>query len=303
MELDAPAGQFVRMTYEPDARDTLFEDLAHGRTDPVQAEAKAAEQGLSPLNPPLDPSRYDPMAEHHWTLAMAVAWIAWRDLDRVREVLPSWRRDHLDWFWRSYRVPDGAGGWTVREGWVLERVHKGEAPFMFLAICEAVDASEGTPIDPAMGLTVRTAREQLWQRLGDGDLTAATTEDNGRILQIPAHEWAFLEHGEFRDRDALYIRTDVLRGPKYLRDVLVPRTNVVAQWPSNYTASSASGLHALIREIADEVAKPGMRATQRNDSIREAAKAKGITPPGVSTIKEALRGTKHIRSRNSRSKP
>lgn len=290
-------GEHVRLDYEPDARDLLFDDLSHGRIEPAQAEARARKLGLSPLNPAPEVAQYDPMAENFWTLAMAVAWIAWRDIGRVRDVLPSWRRDHKDWFYRKYRVPDGAGGWSNRAGWILDRVHQGEAPFMFLALCEAFDASEGNPIDPAMRLTIRAARERLWQRLADGDLAATTAIEGARIVQIAGHEWAFLEHGESRDRDVLYVRNDTWRGPKYAGDVLIHRKSLLALWPSEVAQSPTLGLHALIRQIADEVSKPGIRAVDRNNLVREAAKARRLTPPSDTTIKEALKGTKHIRSR------
>lgn len=293
--------EYVRSAYEPDARDLLFDDLSHGRIEPAEAEARASELGLSPLNPALEVAKYDPMVENFWTLAMAVAWIAWRDIDRVRDVLPSWRRDHQDWFYREYRVPDDAGGWRKRAGWILERVHKGEAPFMFLSLCEAIDASEGNPLDPAMRLTIRTAREQLWQRLGDGELAATTAIEGAGIVQIPAHEWAFLAHGESRERDVLYVRNDTWRGPKYAGDVLIPRKSLLTLWPGEVAQSPTMGLHELIRQIADEVAKPGMRATKRNEAIREASKAKGLTAPSDTTIKEALKGTKHIQSRRPKS--
>ena len=214
---------FAWQQFEPDARDLLFDDLSHGRIEPAQAELRARELGLRPLNSELDVTQYDPMAENHWTLAMAVAWIAWRDIDRVRDVLPSWRRDHQDWFHSEYRVPDGAGGWSNRAGWILERVHKGEAPFMFLSLCEAIDASEGNPIDPAMRLTIRAAREQLWQRLGDGELAATTVIDGAGIVQIPAHEWAFLEHGEIsRARRALYPERHLAQTELFRRSVAPP---------------------------------------------------------------------------------
>lgn len=296
-------GEYARLAYEPDARDLLFDDLSHGRIEPAQAEERARELGLSPLNPALEIAQYDPLAENFWTLAMAVAWIAWRDIDRVRDELPSWRRDNLDWFHREYRVPDEAGGWTKRAGWILERVHKGEAPFMFLALCEAIDASEGSPIDPAMRLTIRAAREQLWQRLGDGELAATTAIDGAGIVQIAAHEWAFLEHGESGDRDVLYVRNDTWRGPKYAGDVLISRKSLLTLWPGEVAQSPIMGIRELIRQIADEVATPGMRATNRNDAIRKAAKARNVTPPSDTTIKDALKGTSHIRSRKRQPKP
>jgi hypothetical protein len=104
---------------------------------------------------------------------------------------------------------------------------------LILSLCEAIHASEGNPIDPAMRLTIRAAREQLWQRLGDAEIAAAAAIDGAGIVLIPSHEWAFLEHGVTRDRDVLYVRNDTWRGPKYAGDVLIPRKRLLALWPGD----------------------------------------------------------------------
>jgi hypothetical protein len=64
---------------------------------PHEAEAEAARCGLAPLNPDPDPKIFDPMREVRWSLPMALAWIVWRDPNRVREQWDKWRRQKFEW--------------------------------------------------------------------------------------------------------------------------------------------------------------------------------------------------------------
>lgn len=63
---------------------------------------------------------------------------------------------------------------------------------------------------------------------------------------------------------------------------------------------AANPLHVLIREAADRLntsdLPPAGRALQFRDLIRAEVKKKGAASPADSTIKEALKGTKHLRS-------
>lgn len=230
------------------AREALFDDLSNDKTTPEEAEARARELGLEPITPTLDPALFDPMRETHWTLAMAVSWIAWADLDRVRECLPRWRAQDQDWSWREFIVGDGAGGSTVRAGYLLERTHKGESPLLFLSVCEAVEASEGAPLNSAQRHTINEAQRLLWEKLGSGELTASTVF-NGAPHVIPAHEWAFLRAGEHRDRDVLYLDRDSWLGPRYDSDVIVPRDDVLKRWPApQSTAGAETRAESALRE-------------------------------------------------------
>lgn len=269
-------GEYAPLAYEHNVRDLLFDDLSHGRIEPAQAEERARELGLAPLSPTLDVALYDPMAENYWTLAMVVNWIAWRDVDRLRDVLPSWRRDHQDWFYRDYRVPDGAGAWVTRSGWILERVHKGEAPFLFLSLCEAIEASESAGIDPAMRRTIRGAREDLWLELGAGRVMATTATEGASIFQIPPHEWAFLEHGESRGRDVLYVRNDTWRGPKYAGEVLISRQNVLSIWPIEPVTACREEQSASAAEwyITTGRTRAETNLRERKERISESSKSK-----------------------------
>lgn len=65
-------------------RDDLITMVQRGQMIPADAEFVAKRLGLGPLASEPDPNNYDPMREPFWTLPMAVAWIAYRTQDAVR---------------------------------------------------------------------------------------------------------------------------------------------------------------------------------------------------------------------------
>ena len=74
-----------------DRRDDLIEKLYRGEVSLSEAKNEARELGLGPLEKTADPSTFDPMAELSWTPLMAVAWIVFRDPERVRWVTDEYR--------------------------------------------------------------------------------------------------------------------------------------------------------------------------------------------------------------------
>ena len=78
-------------TTPQDRRDDLIEKLLRGELDPQQAENQARERGLAPLAGHADPSIFDPMLEPSWSPLMAVAWIVFRDVERVRWAADEYR--------------------------------------------------------------------------------------------------------------------------------------------------------------------------------------------------------------------
>lgn len=303
-----------------EARQALFNDLESGRTTPEAADDRARALGLEALTPSLDAAHFDPMSETYWTLAMAVAWIAWADLERVRECMPNWREKHLSWFWREYVDANAESGAQVRSGWFLERTHKGEAPLLYLSLCEASKAGEGAPPDLPQRHTVHEAKKQLWERLSSGEITA-TTLFNGAPHAIPAHEWTHLQADEHLERDALYLSHDAYLGPRYVSDVLLPRAGVLRLWPAQAPPSPAINriprrLRAKPAEAAKsttapapqaerprrktkpeqvaEIARvlridPNMPEGQRINIVHDHFKSRNLTPPGRTSIQEGLR--------------
>jgi hypothetical protein len=261
-----------------DAREALYGDLANNRTTPNEAEDKARALGLEPLTPALDTARFDPMRETHWTLAMVVSWIAWADLERVRDCLPRWRQQHQSWFWRECIEGDGAGGVRERRGWLLEQTHKGEAPLLFLSICEAVEASEGAPSNAAQRFALNEANRLLWEKLAAGELKATTIFQAAPHV-IPSHEWAFLRSGEHRYRDALYLDPDSWNGPRYVSDVLLPRDDVLRLWPA--TPAKRRGRRPGVGAKAETQIKAMRNEGVNVDAMGEKKLARALGARGV----------------------
>ena len=115
------------------ARAKLFDYLRHGKIARHEdAERIAAEQGLGALYQPPDPTLYDPNRLSRWTISMAVTWIAWRDLERVRNADNEYRRQCSVWVFKRWRGPvDGA--FTMYEGWELEPLTDGTITHLSIA--------------------------------------------------------------------------------------------------------------------------------------------------------------------------
>src|SRR3954464_3025157 len=89
---------------EPDLlRDGLLMQAERGEITAKQAEEVAATHGLEPFERKPDFPRFDPKLKSHWSMVMAVAWIAWRDFDLVREQDPEFRSACFHWIYRKWK--------------------------------------------------------------------------------------------------------------------------------------------------------------------------------------------------------
>jgi hypothetical protein len=96
-------------TFKPDARDLLIHRVRIGELQPEEAEAEAEGQGLGPLATKPNPIDFHPSGLPDWSLPMALAWIAWRTTEAVREHCADYREKCLLWFPGSWKVPTGNG--------------------------------------------------------------------------------------------------------------------------------------------------------------------------------------------------
>ena len=87
---------------EPDLlRDRLLMLAERGEITGKQAEAAAAAHGLEPFERKPELPRFDPKLKSHWSIMMAVAWIAWRDFELVREQDPEFCSACFHWVYRE----------------------------------------------------------------------------------------------------------------------------------------------------------------------------------------------------------
>lgn len=179
------------MPYEDQhKRDGLLERAKYGEISGDEADAEAMRLGLGRLSQKPDLNEFRPEAEMSWTLPMSVAWIAYRDIEVVREWSAPYRENCWDWLWQKWRV--GFDG-PVHEGWHLEQ--RSSPTLALLGISEALDQVDGEPPE----MTIREAREALWLALQESFFNASGIDlETGRRVQIPALDWHELKPVEGR---------------------------------------------------------------------------------------------------------
>lgn len=167
---------------EQDQREQLFERAKHGEISGDEADAEAIRLGLGSLSSRPNPDAFRAEAETHWTLPMAVAWIAYLDLDEVREWSAPYRAECWHWVWQRWRV--GFDG-PVYEGWHLEQ--RSKPTLAMLGISAAVDRAEG---DKPLAMSIGEATEALWMALREGFFVASGIDtQTDRRVEIPKLEW------------------------------------------------------------------------------------------------------------------
>ncbi|MEP7241396.1 MAG: hypothetical protein ABI697_10965 [Devosia sp.] len=177
------------------SREDLFDELKFDRAKPDEAEAEAARRGWAPLAPEPDVEKFNPLSEQHWSLSMAMAWIAMRSVEAVRDAWDRYRAEYP--VWRRTEWRDGPGG-EIRKGWLLE--HLGPANSLGIELFALVGAYEEAGKPPMTSVT--EAREALWSVLQEGLLPATgIARASGVRVPIPAVEWHALRphYNEHRD--------------------------------------------------------------------------------------------------------
>ena len=205
-------------------RDWLIEEVMCGRLTPNEAEAQAQKAGIEPLATCPDPAHFDPIQEPFWTFTMAVAWIAWRTENAVRE---AWRKycDEV-WFfakveWR--RDPTG----EIHSGWQLKQLGPSISRLYLLEALNNPDDG-----DAPLLLSVRGADAALRRGLLEGSLTASAVHDQfGTRVEIPAVEWQDLKLAEANGEEALTgIAGAAAVHVHYLKPT-IPSAQITAKWP------------------------------------------------------------------------
>lgn len=281
-----------------DIRTRIIGKAQEGLWSADRAEQVAARLGVAPLASEPAPDAFDPMGSPVWTLPMAVVWIGWRDIERVRRAQKSFCASC--WRWRAYesrRPIDGGREWRLVKGWEL--VQPEPATLFSLSTDEALSTVKSIP----MLMSVKSAREALWTALEEGRMVAAAIKnETGRPVEIPRHEWTYLKPASDRSfNDSLHF-TGSLR-PEY-QDVTFRRVDLIALWPhdENMTASAAiapaaplapprqSPQQARVRPILAQLYPQGVpdRASLTDTSLYKAvADTIGADAPSRETVLRA----------------
>jgi hypothetical protein len=227
---------------ELSVRDDIIDKVRRGEMTPAQAEAEAVRLDVKPFAIVPEPARFDPFREPWWTLPMAVAWIAWRSTDRVREFWDPYRSECWDWQLREWR--NGSDG-PVYAGHFLEQ--RRPATLSLLSFVERHDSSQG--LLPAGAISINDAKAKLWEALSEHALEATgISTDTGERTSIPACGWRNLRDLEERGRDALRVRdaSGVWTDRGY-NDVALRRQNIMAIWQPHRLEERRHELPALVK--------------------------------------------------------
>lgn len=201
----------------------LFEAVESGRFTPARAEAIAARLGLPPLNPP---PAYDPAKVDRWTLPMALAWIAYRDLGEVAKWAAEYREQAREWAPARH-----SAGQVLRDKWDNCRPAIAEAlkDIELGRVMRLVYSEETPPAIPAEPMAL------LRKALADG--LHAVGYSSGALVEISKYQWAELEPMALPDEpDALAFKRSL--APAYY-GVTVSRADLFASFKPPFGAMSA----------------------------------------------------------------
>ena len=157
---------------------------------------------------------------------MAVAWIAYRTVDKVREWWDPYRAECWDWHFRRWRI--GFDG-PIYEGSRLEQRHTATLARLRLAAIFHENSDSG----PIMKMSVKEAKENaLWVALREGLVDAVgTNATTGARENIAAAAWQDLECHEERERDVVATPMTSPGMPIRYEQVLVWRKAITSIWP------------------------------------------------------------------------
>lgn len=217
------------MTAELDdlnARDRLISRVRYSEITPDEAEAHAKASGWPPFAYQPALPEFDPLKLSRWPIVMAIAWIAWRDLELTRQQCPEFRAECTHWIFREWREPvDGGKSFAARAGWFLERWSG--ANTATLALHDHFRQGENDS-PSARQMSPREAQQELWQALSDGKLVAEALK-NGEPVDIPQREWSYLKLYAENDQDVL--KYDALDRLEAFSAVKLRRDDLLSLWP------------------------------------------------------------------------
>ena len=279
----------------------LFEAVESGRFTPARAEAIAARLGLPQLNPP---PAYDPAKVDRWTLPMALAWIAYRDLGEVAQWAVEYRDQARIW------APAGSPflGKVLHDRWENTRPSIDETLRHI-----TLDRAYAEAMHPGAQAIPAQPRALLWKALGDG--LQAVGYSAGALVEIPKYQWSELEPRALPDEpDALAFKRSLALA---YHGATVSRADLVGAFPAVHPHTAepkAKGAaprydefrEAMIARIKDDPqkTKPENARMTKPAVKRWAADEFGLSGEATeaerASIMRALRGFPHVWDKGGR---
>jgi hypothetical protein len=269
---------------EPDLlRDRLLMQAERGEITGEQAEEAAAAHGLEPFERKPELPRFDPKLKSHWSIVMAVAWIAWRDFGLVREQDPEFCSACFHWIYRKWKDRcDKTAEPVERAGYFLETRL---APTVSrLALLDRILRTQGNVPSTAV-MTILEAVAALWQALSKDSLIAQGFDAHGAVVEIPSREWVYLRLREERGRDVLSY--DAIGPLEPFTAVTLAQSDLLRLWPvtGKFPVLPATVIDKGGRPT--EAAIKGIRTDEPSNIFGIATKAHR-TPWQIDRIKQAL---------------
>jgi hypothetical protein len=251
----------VRTLISKLTRKDVIAFVLEGDWTPKRAEAWANQQGLAPFEGPPSSADFAPEHEEYWTLLMALTWIVYREMSKVREVWPRFIKTCK--YWSEDRDPNGKQFW---------RLSPGGCNFDFYDFPNYI-------VEPLKAVN------DFRRKLESGAL-AASGVSAGKRRKIETREWVDLQFIEIdsartnMDCD-LYSSTDTLGFALFptFSKVLVSAKDVLAAYPAADDIRASAGLS--LRPTADSPRRKRASPTK----LEAAAEAlKRIFPTGRPTL-------------------
>lgn len=276
----------------------LHGEIQTGALKPIEANERLAKINLPALDAmPLPESfREAVLKEPFWTLPMAVAWIAWRNIDSV--VKQYWPYAKHGGHWRDSRGPNQS-----LTGMVWESAD--EPSLSDLMFFEAAKTYHDNP--PLK--FIKESREELWRALQSGDLIAIGVEGTGSHREIAACRWAslairpvthgreFVGAGTFGDSEKIddlrLLSKDMQRIWKVERSekIAIPETppasTIIAQRRRPVAVKQAAATEAIQALYPNGVLQ-NISAKTRNNAIIAWCRSKNIAIPSERIIRTVL---------------
>jgi hypothetical protein len=190
--------------------------------------------------------RFDPEKLSHWSITMAVAWIAWRNIDVVREEWDDYRSECADWGF--FGDPAWLAGENVNAAKNLASTeiapNDGEVQRYWMLIPGRPSGWQGLsmrePHEPPLQMKLQEAINQLWLAAGQQKLHATAIKCESRDIlsgvesQIEPYSWARLKCDFERSGRAMLSSSD----GRSFRDVRFARADLQKLWSANQSVAS-----------------------------------------------------------------
>lgn len=210
------------------ARDEILALAGVGKLSPEEAERRALEESIGPLAHEPDPSIINPMKLSTWTLAMATAWVAARQVSCVQRVSCEFAAATKRWKLGEWEAPTDNGGIEEGEGWFLESLPS--PTFRTVLLLESRCKSDSSLSNPWL-MSADDARKEIWKSLAEGKLNAEALHKSAGPIEVQSREWLYMSLIAEKGRDILQYQANGHEAP--FTDLMFKKDQLLGAWPAS----------------------------------------------------------------------